>query len=135
MRSKAWKTRQRGGTAFAHLYRTARWQGIRRAQLAQEPLCAYCLAQGNTKLATVCDHVNGHPVGETEQGFWVGPFQSLCASCHNGAKQEQERHGTLRGGTTDGWPLDQNHHWNRSESVKDSIDDQSIPTPGLKVRV
>ena len=104
--------RQRGGSAFGHLYRTARWQRLRKAQLENAPLCAFCLAQGYAVPATVCDHVDGHPLGETEEMFWSGPFQSLCQRCHNGAKQEQEWRGSLRGGDEAGMPLDRNHHWN-----------------------
>lgn len=104
--------RQAGGSAYAHLYRTARWQRIRRQQLQAEPLCRYCTDQGRVTAATVCDHINGHPEGETEDMFWRGPFQSLCKPCHEGAKAELERRGTIRGGRLDGWPLDPNHPWN-----------------------
>ena len=106
------KVRQRGGSAYGQLYRTARWQRLRKAQLEKEPLCGYCAAQGYAVVATVCDHIDGHPSGETEEKFWSGPFQSLCQGCHNGAKQEQERRGSLRGGDINGMPIDRNHHWN-----------------------
>ena len=112
MRPRKSNIRQRGGTAFVYLYRAARWQRLRKAQLESEPLCVYCMAQGYAVLATVCDHIKGHPSGETEQQFWSGPFQSLCQRCHNGAKQELEQRGTLRGGDVSGMPLDRNHHWN-----------------------
>ncbi|MCJ2010440.1 ATP-binding protein [Methylobacterium sp. J-092] len=41
--------------------------------------------------ATVCDHVEPHR-GDVER-FWAGPFQSVCAHCHNSHKQRQERQG------------------------------------------
>lgn len=97
--------RQRGGTAFAHLYGTARWQRVRARQLASEPLCAYCDRRGKVTAATVCDHVNGHPAGETEEMFWTGPFRSLCASCHSGTKALEERGKREKGCNVDGWPL------------------------------
>ncbi|MDF4005308.1 hypothetical protein P3W33_18065 [Luteibacter sp. PPL552] len=97
--------RQRGGTRFAHCYGTARWQRVRAAQLAQAPLCAMCTARGLTVAATVCDHVNGHPAGETEAMFWNGPFQSLCAPCHSGDKARMERGKERRGCDAHGWPL------------------------------
>jgi len=98
--------RQRGGTAFAKLYGTARWQRIRAAQLCKEPLCAMCANRGLTIAATVCDHINGHPAGETEAMFWGGPFQSLCATCHSGDKARIERGTAPRGCDEDGWPAD-----------------------------
>jgi hypothetical protein len=55
--------------------------------------------------ATVCDHVNGHPAGETEAMFWDGPFQSLCRDCHNSDKARIERGREFRGCDADGWPL------------------------------
>jgi len=61
----------------------------------------------------VCDHVDGHPHNETEAKFWLGPFQSLCASCHSGAKAQLEARGTLRGGDEDGYALDPNNPWSR----------------------
>ena len=115
MPSSTNKGRQGGGSAFSHLYPTARWQRLRKAQLEKEPLCAYCMAQGDAVVATVCDHIDGHPNGETEETFWSGPFQSLCQRCHSGAKQEQERRGSLRGGDVNGMPIDRNHHWNTVE--------------------
>lgn len=94
---------QRG--KFRHLYGTARWQATRAQQLAQSPLCALCDELNRITAATVCDHVDGHPADETEEQFWSGPFQSLCTECHNGAKRQQERSGTLRGCHPDGTPF------------------------------
>lgn len=70
-------------------YKTARWQRLRVGQLTAEPLCRRCIAQGMVEPATVCDHVEPHKGDEAK--FWSGPFQSLCASCHNSAKQKAER--------------------------------------------
>ncbi len=98
--------RQRGGSAFAHLYGTARWQRTRKAQLDREPLCRFCERRGLVVLATVCNHVNGHPAGETEQQFWEGPFNSLCADCHNSDQTRMERGAKqIRGCDADGWPV------------------------------
>ena len=41
--------------------------------------------------ATVCDHVLPHR-GD-EHLFWNGAVQSLCARCHNSAKQAEEAAG------------------------------------------
>lgn len=91
------------------LYNCTRWRKLRAEQLRKFPLCAYCLKRGKAVEATVCDHVHPHR-GDLVK-FWSGPFSSLCSSCHSGAKQEEEKSGTLRGGDVDGNPLDANHHW------------------------
>lgn len=93
----------------AHLYRTARWQRIRKAQLDREPLCRYCQQMGRITAATVCDHITPHK-GDAV-AFHAGPFQSLCKPCHDGAKKQLEMRGSLRGSGTDGLPLDPRHHW------------------------
>lgn len=70
------------------LYWTTRWRAIAKDQLALEPLCAMCLAEGRVTPATVCDHVEPHR-GDVF-AFWNNPRQSLCASCHSSAKQTEE---------------------------------------------
>lgn len=73
------------------LYGTARWQHLRAHQLAREPLCRLCRAEGRITPATVCDHVEPHR--EDVALFWRGPFQSLCKAHHDGAKQREEQQG------------------------------------------
>lgn len=100
------RTRQSGGSAFAHLYGMARWQRTRKAQLDREPLCSRCKARGHVTVATVCNHTNGHPAGETEDMFWRGPFDSQCADCHNTDQARLERGAVhIRGCDDDGWPV------------------------------
>jgi hypothetical protein len=96
-------------------YKTARWQRIRAAQLAAEPLCAICAKAGRVTVATVCDHIerhNGDPVK-----FWNGPFQSLCDGppwwCHRSTKQQLEVRGYSSEVGPDGYPIDPNHPANR----------------------
>ncbi len=112
--------RQRGGTQFKHLYGTARWKRLRRAQLEREPLCSMCAKRGRVTEATVCNHTLGHPDGETEDQFWSGPFDSQCNDCHNGDTARIERGATqLKGCDDDGWPIDAGPAWNRrSEGVE-----------------
>ena len=91
---------------YGRLYSTARWQRIRAAQLAREPLCRMCQAEGVTTAATVCDHIDGHPDGETEEQFWAGPFQSLCRTHHDTDKRRAEQGGVVRvRAGADGWPV------------------------------
>lgn len=91
------------------LYNTAAWKRKRLAQLAAQPLCAMCEAQGRVTAATIADHVVPH------RGclvlFYHGLLQSLCKRCHDGAKQQQELRGQLRGGDLNGYPMDASHHW------------------------
>lgn len=98
-------TRQEGGSQFSRLYKTYKWQQIRRRQLDKEPLCWRCKEKGFITEATVCNHTRGHPKGETERMFWEGPFDSQCAECHSGDQQRQELGSGPKGCGVDGWPL------------------------------
>ena len=62
-----------------------------------------CQEQGLITPATVCDHIEPHR-GDVA-AFWRGPFQSLCKTHHDGAKQQYEVTGKMRGCDTDGYPL------------------------------
>lgn len=86
--------RRRYSAPWRGWYGTARWQGIREAQLSSQPLCSLCLEAEVVEVATVCDHLEPHR-GD-EDLFWSGPFQSLCAHHHNSAKQRDEQVGAKR---------------------------------------
>lgn len=90
-------------------YKTARWRRIRHHQLDKAPHCKFCGDRGIVTQATVCDHAEPHR-GDIRK-FWSGPFQSLCASCHNATKQKYERTGVMQGCDEHGLPLDKEHHW------------------------
>ena len=81
------------GHAWRAWYKTSRWQKLRAAHLAANPLCAFCDRDGIATPALICDHVEPHR-GDAER-FWSGPFQSLCKPHHDGEKQRQERRGLL----------------------------------------
>lgn len=102
--------RSEAAQQYRRLYRTKRWQQTRARQLSVHPLCAMCLPRVTP--ATVCDHTDKDSK-KTEEGFFAGPFQSLCKTHHDGAKQKQERRGYVIGCDESGTPLDPNHHWNR----------------------
>jgi len=94
------------------LYRTKRWQRVRRHQLLVQPLCEMCLRRGINTPATCADHIVPHR--NNVNAFWLNPLQSLCASCHNGPKRFKELHGYERGYDIYGNPLDPNHPaWGR----------------------
>jgi len=67
------------------------WRDIRAAQLTSEPLCQRCRSQGAAVLATVVHHVMPHRGDWTR--FVSGPFESLCAPCHDSEAQAEERAG------------------------------------------
>ena len=106
-------------------YRTARWLAIRRLQLQSEPLCRMCRARGKLTPATVADHVTPHR-GDAEV-FWNGALQSLCATCHSGAKQAEERGSGLRGCDVAGAPLDPSHPWNAAPAARDAAQHGAPP--------
>jgi 5-methylcytosine-specific restriction protein A len=95
----------------SRMYTDRRWQKKRRAQLDAEPLCRICGAMGRTTPATVADHIKPHR-GDLDL-FWCGDLQSLCATCHNTVKQDEEAGRGPRGCGLDGLPLDQCHAFNR----------------------
>ena len=93
------------------LYNTQRWKRRREAFLQTHPLCVMCEAAGRATLATVVDHIKPHR-GDPELFFDEANWQPLCKPCHDGAKQELENTGHLRGCDVHGMPLDPNHPWN-----------------------
>ncbi len=95
-------------TPHAHLYRTARWLRMRKAQLMQEPLCRLCIMQGYTAPATVVDHIQPHK-GDRELFFNHANLQSLCKTCHDSLKAQVERDGYHKAIGADGFPIDENH--------------------------
>jgi 5-methylcytosine-specific restriction enzyme A len=92
-------------------HQTARWKRLRKLQLAQEPLCKFCLERGSVTAATVADHVEPHKGNWTK--FVTGKLQSLCYQCHNSTKQLIELHGHHSGVDRAGLPIDSNHPFNR----------------------
>ncbi len=98
--------RSKKAAAYRSYYNTSIWKQIRRNQLASNPLCRMCEADGRLTPATVCDHIEPHK-GDWEL-FTGGPFQSLCNPCHSRHKQREERTGRpayVIG--LDGWPTEQ----------------------------
>lgn len=97
---------------YRALYRTARWQAVRREQLQREPLCQACKLLGRIAPATVCNHVD-KAAKATPDGFFRGPFSSLCAPCHDAGEQKRESAGFTAEAGADGWPIDPRHPANR----------------------
>src|SRR5215471_2739471 len=85
-------------------YKTARWKRLRKLQLTQHPLCAFCLERGIVTAANVADHVVPH--GGDRHAFVTGKLQSLCEACHNTTKRQIELHGYRIDIGLDGYPTD-----------------------------
>lgn len=96
---------------YRRLYRTKRWHETRARQLREHPLCAMCLPR--VTAATICNHVD-KDAKQTEEGFFAGPFSSLCATHHDSTQQRIEKRGHGIGSDEAGMPLDPNHHWNEA---------------------
>jgi len=97
--------------AYKHLYNTRRWYRLRHHQLAQQPFCVDCARRDRSTAAKIVDHIRPHR-GDEALFFDDQNLQSLCKPCHDGAKQQFEKSGTVRGCGVDGVPVDVNHHWN-----------------------
>ena len=85
------RSRERDSTqAWRQWYKTARWQRLRWSILLRDSFtCKRCGRVDGSKHAMHCDHVEPHRGDEVR--FWAGPFQTLCAHCHNASKQSEER--------------------------------------------
>lgn len=98
-------------TLYKHLYNTKRWHRLRWYQLKDNPLCAFCKRLGKVTPASIADHIKAHR-GDEVLFFDPKNLQSLCKSCHDGAKQQFEKSGVMRGCDLSGIPVDADHHWN-----------------------
>ena len=103
-------------------YRRGPWHGWynlashkrRRAyQLRLEPLCVQCLRENRITPATIADHITPHKGNFTL--FKIGPLQSLCKQCHDQDKHIKELKGFSNKCNAQGWPIDPNHPWNKSQ--------------------
>jgi hypothetical protein len=86
-----YEARRRARYQWRKWYGSQRWRRRAKAQLAAEPLCRMCQADGRIEAATVADHIVPHR-GDWA-AFWEGELQSLCAHHHNSDKHSQEAGG------------------------------------------
>lgn len=95
---------------YRRLYDTQAWKRLRVWQLRNYPTCRPCHKSQRITAATIVDHIKPH---RGDQALFFDPrnLQSICASCHNGAKQSEERTGTTPGCDASGAPLDRTSHW------------------------
>lgn len=85
-----------------------RWQALRLAHLAAEPLCRRCAALGRTTAGAHVDHIV--TVAEApDRRLDQANLQTLCEACHNGWKTPADRRGFDTTIGVDGWPIDDRH--------------------------
>lgn len=98
-------------TTYGPTFYDARWRTRSRAWLKQHPDCHYCAQRRTRTPAVIVDHIRPHRGDLTlfwNERNWMG----LCRTCHNAAKQREEKRGHVIGCDEKGQPLDPHHTWN-----------------------
>lgn len=93
-------------------YGTAQWQRLRKAKLAEQPICQICAARDRTTLANHVDHVRSIASGGDPFPGLDG-LRALCASCHSIKTDALDKPGgkgiAVKGCDEHGMPLDTAH--------------------------
>lgn len=76
------KESNRSSRPYKKLYKSTRWQQLRKHVLNQQPLCVECLKSKRITPATVVDHIKPHK-GDEMLFYDINNLQSLCKSCHD----------------------------------------------------
>lgn len=104
-------------------YNTARWQRLRTAHLQLKPLCEGCEAMGRLTPANTVDH--RIPISEGGDAFPTHDgLASYCPSCHGAKTARGAEAGAVqtskprKGCDENGWPLDPDHPWNATKSLR-----------------
>lgn len=80
--AKGYDRKREKDKPWRKLYRSARWEAVRRTLLARGPMCVECQKRGLVKPATDIDHIVPHRGDLTL--FWMKTnWQALCHSCHS----------------------------------------------------
>lgn len=88
-------------------YNTARWERLRTAKKAEQPLCEHRETMGRIEPTTQIDH--DIPISQGGDPFPpLDQLNALCPSCHSQKTNEDARgYRTVIG--VDGWPIDRKH--------------------------
>jgi 5-methylcytosine-specific restriction endonuclease McrA len=99
------RDRSAAAKAYRALYKTDAWRAKREAKLTADPLCERCIRMDDVVPATVVHHRIPHR-GDLRL-FWSDDnLESLCAPCHDGEAQREEKTGKAAVWTgLDGWPV------------------------------
>ena len=73
------------------LYNSRQWNALRAGQLAREPWCADCLAEGRHVMANEVDHIKPHN-GDTSLFLDANNLQSLCKPHHSRKTANEKWH-------------------------------------------
>jgi 5-methylcytosine-specific restriction endonuclease McrA len=95
------------------MYSTPEWAQLRDNQLARDPLCCRCSTDVRPVAATVANHKIPHK-GDRKLFRDPNNLESVCAPCHDGPIQREERLGFSTQVDPGGWPIDPRHPSNRS---------------------
>lgn len=114
---RGYDAKRREAAPYRAWYKLKAWHRIRAKTLKAEPACRFHKAQGVIVPSTTVDHVEPH--NGDWLAFWRGPFQALCADCHDRHKQREERIGFSVEAGADGWPVDPRHPANRRNPYGD----------------
>lgn len=85
-------TNRIAGRNFKNWYGSKIWQRLRYYQLRKEPFCRFCKDRGDLVAGHAVDHIKPHK-GEWDLFSDPSNLQTLCKTCHNGAKQRIEKSG------------------------------------------
>ena len=99
------------------------WRRLRAVILGERPLCQHCLDRGVIEPATEVDHVDNDPTDNRPEAL-----QSLCKPCHSRKTQRDMGHTVAMGCDADGYPLDPDHHWQKS---RESLGDKPTGSPSF----
>lgn len=93
-------------------YNTSAWRRLRKAKLAQDPLCQYCMPH-KTTIATEVDHAK--PINAGGDPWAWDNLASCCHSCHSSktAADKQGKPWRRKGCDVEGRPLDPSDWFNR----------------------
>ena len=87
-------------------------QQARMVKLNANPLCEHCESKGLVTLAAEVDHIVPLFKGGLDT-FEIK--QSLCKECHRVKTSKDMGHKVKLGCDVNGFPVDQNHHWNKTK--------------------
>lgn len=102
-----------GEHRFAKMYDTRTWRLLRDAHLKANPLCELCLRRDRTTAGTVVHHKVPHR-GDWSKFRDPSNLETACKSCHDGELQLKEKRGFSNRVGLDGFPLDEEHPFNKT---------------------
>lgn len=89
---------------WPHLYKSRRWQKLRRVFLSLNPYCVFCKDEDRITPAVELDHIEKHN-GDATLFFDEKNLQGLCRYHHRVVKAAMERGEPRRGCDVNGVPF------------------------------